>query len=1226
MEKIERRNIIPIAAMVEAGKSKLWNVLFNFNFLECNSGITTKFVNILRYNPNIKEPRFYHLKVVKEGDEFIFYKDQKFEDIVGEKNIIESNKNINSQLLRKDISNYEELFYMIEINNCPFLKDKDFLLTHDLCDIPGLSEYQKDNINNERKGNKKNGQENDDEEKLRKEAEDLGLKIYKNENLNNIEDDSITDNIISTQNEQKDETLKGYSIFETPETIDKNEDDIYYENNINEKNYLTEIFTIIKNYIDGGIILFNIEKYYFAVNFKIIAKLHKVIQKEIKNFLIILNKMDKSKDPDDDKKKFNGLLNEYFPKCETFNLNKNFFIAISTLQVENELLMDKSFKHLMNYHYFNYASKVIRDKNLKSGKTFIEHLNEILTKVHGIKKEDIIKNVENLNKNANISYINEELISIVNNFENYFTFAEQIDIGISENNFKDINKNFIDFDEDFDDIDPSYIIKMMYILHKEKKNLPSYSEETNKLLDYFSRNKKKDIENKEKVEKEKDNDETNEGKINRRIINIINNFVKIIQETKLDRNQIKNVMTEIEKIKIYLEKYDNIFIPFLGPSNAGKTTIINGIIGKDILPTNLSECTKKGIIISYCESEEVTIRKVWFRENNFNGEDFRYLKLGNIIGRGLEQVKQTLHGLNYNFTDKKENFFYLVQTKIKLFDEMKLEKNFKKMIYLVDLPGYGTNNIFEKEIYNKLLSISSSFIFVVKNKLIKENYTQEIVQNIFEQAKKQKKISSSLFLKSCLFIFNIENEEKIKDEELTNAKVDIISIINELKNDDKDNINICFFKAKYYLNYCNHLDYFSNLEDSLMNDYKQFSLYKHKIFLYPENISNKIYGTFCEYLYKELIKKIKSIDFKKKFENEQKIDKNIEFQTNELKDLFADYPEFGDLDKIKNKLDKILSFACENINKTKELEESNINQLENSLSLQIKIINNNLEKDIKDKIYEITSLLDDLFLKKNILEESNDFFKIKEFKEKISEIEKNLNILKNNGKKKINLIIVKYKDKIFNSLIDNLPNFEEQLKTKYYKEILDGINNEIKSHLKSLNDEIIKFLDNDDEKPLELYNNASLSIKEFSYGTISLEKSIKFKDHFLEAFGNKEKNLDDQIFNEIIASCENLKNIYNKKGFKNWFLSIFSKTHKLTNITKMIIDTFIFKIDFIREKLFDEFDNYINRMITFINTRIDLVTLQFSKEQKDIWELIREMYGDARANLIYIKFELVNDK
>ena len=248
-------------------------------------------------------------------------------------------------------------------------------------------------------------------------------------------------------------------------------------------------------------------------------------------------------------------------------------------------------------------------------------------------------------------------------------------------------------------------------------------------------------------------------------------------------------MNEIEKIIIYLENYDNIYIPFLGPSNAGKITIINGIIGKDILPTNLSECTKRGIIITYCESEEITIRKVWFRENNFNGKSFHKLKLGNIIGKGLDQVKQTLYGLNYNFTDKEENFFYLVQTKIKLFDQMKLEKNFKKMISLVDLPGYGTKNIFEKEIYKKFLSISSSFIFVVSNKIIKDNDTQQIVQNIFEQAQKEKAISSSLFLKSCLFIFNIENNEKIKNEELNNAKQDIISIIEGLKDDDKDNIN-----------------------------------------------------------------------------------------------------------------------------------------------------------------------------------------------------------------------------------------------------------------------------------------------------------------------------------------------------------------------------------------------------------------------------------------------------
>ena len=314
-------------------------------------------------------------------------------------------------------------------------------------------------------------------------------------------------------------------------------------------------------------------------------------------------------------------------------------------------------------------------------------------------------------------------------------------------------------------------------------------------------------------------------------------------------------MDELQKSIKYLENYDNIFIPFLGPSNSGKSTIINGIIGNDILPTNLNECTKKGIIISYCESETITIRNVKLEKQEYLGEVFHYLKIGEIIGKGKDEVKQTLSGLNYKFTEKKNNFFYLVETNIKLFDEMKLEENYKKMIYLVDLPGYGNNNISGNKVYNEFLSFSSSFIFVIKNKLIKEYYNQNIIQNIFDQAKTQKKQSYSLFLKNCLFILNIENNENINNEELTNAKQDIIKLIKGLNNDEKDNINICFFKAKYYFNYCEHLNYFSNLNKSLINDYRDFKLYKNNIFIYPEKITNKIYNTFCDYLYMRVKKK-----------------------------------------------------------------------------------------------------------------------------------------------------------------------------------------------------------------------------------------------------------------------------------------------------------------------------------------------------------------------------------
>ena len=70
-EKIETRKIVPVAAMISAGKSKLLNVLYNMNFLQCTAGIGTKFVNLIRYNPRIEEPIFYHLKIEKEGDKYL---------------------------------------------------------------------------------------------------------------------------------------------------------------------------------------------------------------------------------------------------------------------------------------------------------------------------------------------------------------------------------------------------------------------------------------------------------------------------------------------------------------------------------------------------------------------------------------------------------------------------------------------------------------------------------------------------------------------------------------------------------------------------------------------------------------------------------------------------------------------------------------------------------------------------------------------------------------------------------------------------------------------------------------------------------------------------------------------------------------------------------------------------------------------------------------------------
>ena len=340
LEKMEMRSIVPVIANISAGKSKLLNVLYNINFLECKAGIGTQFVNLLRYSPNIEQPCFYHLIVKKEGDNYVFYKDLN-EFYEGEQNIIEANKNINYKLRNKREKNYDNIFYMTEITNSDFLKDKEYLLKHDLCDIPGLSEQQSTPTSKE-----------------------------KNEVVNKAE----------TKNEIK--------YIKSPKNVDNKmvemqtygEDDIYYEveEDIEENSYLSEIFRRIKNFINEGIIIFNVENYEHKDNYDLIAKFRKVTKKDISNYLVLLNKMDLSEKPESDIEKLKSLIIKFFPKYQTFNLKLNTFIPLSLEQVQNELLLNNSFTYFFYYLFDNYYLKTKQMGGSSTNKqSFLNHLVEL---------------------------------------------------------------------------------------------------------------------------------------------------------------------------------------------------------------------------------------------------------------------------------------------------------------------------------------------------------------------------------------------------------------------------------------------------------------------------------------------------------------------------------------------------------------------------------------------------------------------------------------------------------------------------------------------------------------------------------------------------------------------------------------------------------------------------------------------------------------------------------
>ena len=74
---IEERKGIVVVGMISSGKSTFLNSIFGFNYLQTSDNITTKFVCVIRYNPNLNEPIFYNLKLAQKennDNEYIYIK------------------------------------------------------------------------------------------------------------------------------------------------------------------------------------------------------------------------------------------------------------------------------------------------------------------------------------------------------------------------------------------------------------------------------------------------------------------------------------------------------------------------------------------------------------------------------------------------------------------------------------------------------------------------------------------------------------------------------------------------------------------------------------------------------------------------------------------------------------------------------------------------------------------------------------------------------------------------------------------------------------------------------------------------------------------------------------------------------------------------------------------------------------------------------------------------
>ena len=241
----------------------------------------------------------------------------------------------------------------------------------------------------------------------------------------------------------------------------------------------------------------------------------------------------------------------------------------------------------------------------------------------------------------------------------------------------------------------------------------------------------------------------------------------------------------------------------LGVSNAGKSTILNGIIGSRILPAQKNECTKKGILIKHWEKNYPVIRKTKFKIEKLGKDDIYYFEADkDIIAKGIEKIHRILEGTNGEFSSKEEDFFYEIDINIKFVNDLKIDDSLKEKICFIDLPGFGTNNEFEKKgVYSHLMKSCNIFLFVVFNLKIKDSDNKKMLDDLYHQMSQYRGIPAQAFIKKCLFIINFDKNQDTSDKSLNQAKNDIISVVDGLNESIFKDLNVSFFNAKFYENY-----------------------------------------------------------------------------------------------------------------------------------------------------------------------------------------------------------------------------------------------------------------------------------------------------------------------------------------------------------------------------------------------------------------------------------------
>jgi GTP-binding protein EngB required for normal cell division len=864
-----------------------------------------------------------------------------------------------------------------------------------------------------------------------------------------------------------------------------------------KNNYVNTIFERIKNKINFYIFIFSVDDFGCGDSTKNIFKKldeNKCLKKE--GNLFLLNKIDKiNKEKIEEKiEDFSNFFYNTFEKDE-FKINKykNTFISISSISYLNELSLE------------NFSSFLIF-LLIKINQEFNEKETQF---IYILKKsvDNIIKNDEKL-KSQTLNFVKKisetQKKSILNEIEKYnYSIKNQINDNSIINSNIDMNKK-----------DHKETIYKLFFLN-DKKKFPIQNSKTYFELKEFFNNKnliKKNSIN--KIEVKKDNNELLE-KLSKFISESIS--PKIFKEAK--EKILKNIFNEFQAIKNYLSN-EKLRISFIGSISVGKSSIINCLIGEEINPTNSNECTYRGVIYRYENSDEYKLYKT---ELKTIGEGFlQYLKFFDDekpYCEGIKNIKDFLNNKNKDKNLTNEDSFIVITGRIKIFDLLNFSDELKNKIEIIDLPGFNREeNLFTKppennnlsyyeqmSFYEKILCFNNICVFINKPEFLDDEINVEKIKKQYSLNKDKIHYENvKNFNKTCLFIIN-KFQKEIKEEEKLKEKFEKII---KAEDENINNLIISCFSAKDYLKYLEFENLFKeNSDENIKNIWNYFyGKYQKKFFqnftefnqLITESNENNEYFFNIEFDDKFLEQKN---DYKQKFiEIYNKMDKLPKLNEAQLNEIVSHFYYFYlkindnnyEFNKVRNEL--IINFKN-----------------------KIEIADDLIKKDYILFLGDFFENLEPLFEKKNYQDNGLVFESLFEFMNEIQpKIEK---ILKEKRESIINILDF---NKNFKIKFSCLLNDSKEKKIKEFVKNIENDNIELfnLSNIEELNNE--SFLDSEIK---ELYKNY---LKSFNQELLIIKKCFLFSEPVVVIYYLNSKLNDNKKKNHFLK----LKSNYKKKILK----------------------------------------------------------------------------------------------